>query len=108
MTQQNDALVPVTLKPCPSPWCHRSDSLPPVLIWVGTEAAVECSSCGMRGPSISPVVYDENGDFKGTIDAEAQAIAVWNTRAHSPAAIAGSAAMDALTAGDADLIGGGE
>jgi hypothetical protein len=35
----------------------------------------------MQGPSVSPVVYDENGEFKGTIDAEKAAAFAWNTRA---------------------------
>ncbi len=67
------------LKPCPNPWCVPSDGLPPTLHW-NTEAYVECASCGMQGPSISPVVRDEDGERVGTQDAEAMAIDAWNTR----------------------------
>ena len=83
MTQaamDNDTMVAVTLKPCPNPWCVQGDVLSPWLIWVGSEAAVECRSCGMQGPSVSPVVFDEDGEQIGAIDAEAEAVAAWNAR----------------------------
>jgi hypothetical protein len=70
------------LLPCPNPWCHRSDSLPPMVYW-SSEAYVECTSCGMQGPSVSPVIYNDDGERIGTRDAEACAVTAWNTRPQS-------------------------
>ncbi len=69
------------LKACPNPWCVRSDGLPPVVSWSGAEAYIECSSCGLQGPWISALIHDDDGEFVGSRDAEAEAKAAWNERA---------------------------
>lgn len=74
------------LMPCPNPWCCPSDQLLPAVIWVHSEALVQCESCGMQGPGINPVVHDDDGEVIGTRDAEADAITAWNTRHPTPVA----------------------
>jgi hypothetical protein len=79
------AHIETELKPCPNPWCVPSSRLRPRLIWTGQlSATVECESCGMQGPSVSPVVINNDGEQVGTRDAEAEAIAAWNQRTPSP------------------------
>lgn len=71
----------IKLLPCPSPWCEPSAVLLPEIRWGGVlSCRVECQSCGLQGPDVSPVIFNENGEQIGTRDAEAGAIEAWNTR----------------------------
>jgi len=70
----------MSLLPCPNPWCHPVSTSPPTLFWIGQAAVVECTSCGMQGPSFSPIVHDDDGERVGSQDAELLATTAWNTR----------------------------
>ena len=78
--RMTDTNTTPALLPCPNPFHEHSASHPPVLCWGFLSCHIECSNCGLEGPSSDAIETDDDGETVATIDAEAEAIAACNRR----------------------------